>query len=65
MDGFEYLGVNVNANNDMHNEINLGMTAANRDYFAMNMMFRSRLTSKESKIKYSTYIRPTDVKHGW
>ncbi|KAL4084416.1 hypothetical protein QTP88_028238 [Uroleucon formosanum] len=59
LDNFIYLGVNINANNNMQNEINLRLAAANRSYFAMNKMFKSRLLSKESKVKlYTTYLRP-------
>jgi len=59
VDNFKYLGVNINANNNMHNEINLRLATANRSYFAMNNMFKSRLLSKDSKVKlYTTYLRP-------
>jgi len=59
VDNFKYLGVNINANNNMHNEIHLRLAAANRSYFAMNKMFKSRLLLKESKVKlYMTYLHP-------
>lgn len=46
VDNFKYLEANINANNNMHNEINLRLAAANRDYFTMNKIFKSR-TYKE------------------
>lgn len=37
---FKYLGVNINEKNDMLDEIKLGMSAANRSYYAgMKKMF--------------------------
>lgn len=33
---FKYLIVNINTNNNMHNEIQLRMNSANKAYFAMN-----------------------------
>lgn len=59
MDNYKNLGVNINANNSMHNEISLIIAVENRGYFAMNRVFKSRLISKELKIKlYTTYLCP-------
>lgn len=47
VDNLKYLRVNINVNNNMHNEINLRIAAANRDFFAMNKMFKSKVILKE------------------
>lgn len=36
VNNFKYLGVNINTNNNMHNEINLRIAAANRGYFVIS-----------------------------
>lgn len=44
---FKYLEVNINEENNMHNKINLRMSAANsRRYFTMKEMFSSKRASK-------------------
>jgi len=54
----EYLGVNINTKNNMHNEIQLIISNANKSYFAMNKMFSSRLLSKATIEKlYTSYLR--------
>jgi sorting nexin-29 len=56
---FKYLGVNINEKNNMHNEIKLRMSAANRSYYAMKEMFSSKLLSRQTKERlYITYLRP-------
>jgi len=55
---FKYLGVNINEKNNMHNEIKLRMCAANRSYYAMKEMFSSKLLSRRTKERYTTYLRP-------
>jgi len=62
-------GVNINANNAMHNKINLRKEAIHRGYSPMNRMFKSRLISKESKIKLplilvQTLCMDVKLKHG-
>lgn len=41
IDEFEYFGVNINAKNNMHNEIQLRINSANKAYFAMNKTLSS------------------------
>jgi sorting nexin-29 len=56
---FKYLGVNINEKNNMHNEIKIGICAANRSYYAMKEMFSSKLQSRRTKERlYITYLRP-------
>jgi len=43
VDNFKHLGVNVSDKNNMHNEIQIRISAANRAYFAMNKMFSSKM----------------------
>lgn len=50
----------------MDNEINIRISIANRDYLAMNKIFKSRLLLKESKVKnYTTYLRPAVAIYGY
>jgi hypothetical protein len=59
VDEFKYLGVNINTKNNMHKEIQLRISNANKVYFAMNRMFSSRLLSKATKEKlYTSFLRP-------
>ncbi|KAL4113922.1 hypothetical protein QTP88_017474 [Uroleucon formosanum] len=56
---FKYLGVNVNNTNCMHEEIKLRLQSANKAYFAMLSLFKSRFLSKKTKEKlYTIYLRP-------
>ncbi|XP_050444050.1 uncharacterized protein LOC126847716 [Adelges cooleyi] len=56
---FRYLGVTLNNKNIMHEEINVRLNAANRCYFAMETLFKSKTLSKKFKEKlYVSYIRP-------
>lgn len=68
VDNFKYLGVNINANNNIHNEINLRLMAANRSYFAMNKMFKSRLCKKNHRqnLILLIYVQSSciDMRHG-
>lgn len=43
VDNFKHLGIIINSNNNMHNKINIRISAANQRYFAMNRIFKSRL----------------------
>lgn len=54
---FKYLGVNIDTNNNMHNERNLRIATENRSYFVMNRMFKSRLLKESKIILYTTYLR--------
>jgi len=40
---FNYLGVNINHRNDMHNEVKLRVNSANRVYFSLNKLLSSRI----------------------
>lgn len=46
---FEYLGVNINEENNVHDEIKLSSSAANKSYYAMKAMFLSKLLSRRIK----------------
>jgi hypothetical protein len=55
----KYLGVTLNSKNIMHEEVNVKLNAANRCYFAMETLFKSKTLSKKVKEKlYISYIRP-------
>jgi len=56
---FKYLGTNINRNNNMPNKIKLRISAANKGFFALTKLFKSKLLSKRSKINlYLSYLRP-------
>lgn len=40
---FKYLGVTLDKQNNMHGEINIRLATANRCYFALVNLFRSKL----------------------
>lgn len=54
VENFKYLIVNLNNNNDMHNEVRLGLSAANLGYYVyiMNQMFSVKVFYKNTKRKY-------------
>lgn len=61
---FKYLGTNINKNYSMHNEIILRISAANKRYFVLVKLFKSKLLSKRSKINlYLSYLCPV-LAHG-
>lgn len=55
VDNFKYLIVNIDNKNDMHNEIQIKISAANRAYLAANKIPSSRVLSKDTKGKLYTY----------
>jgi len=56
---FKYLGVHVNSANCMHEKIKLRLKSANKAYFAMVSLFKSKLLSRKTKEKlYAIYLRP-------
>jgi hypothetical protein len=56
---FKYLGVTLNNKNIMHEKVNVRMNKANRCYFAMETLFKSKTLSKKVKEKlYIRYITP-------
>ncbi|XP_029342215.1 uncharacterized protein LOC115033562 [Acyrthosiphon pisum] len=60
--------INVNQQANSHNEIKRRITAGNKSYFVLVPIFKSRLISKNTKIRlYKVLIRPIDcmlVEHG-
>jgi len=62
VDNFKYLGVNINDKNNMHNEIQITISAANQAYFTMNKMLSSKMLSKTMKQKlYTCYLLPVSM----
>jgi len=56
---FKYLGVNINENADSHEEIRLRLTAANKSYFGLVSLIKSKMLSWKTKITlYKVLIRP-------
>ncbi|VVC29287.1 Hypothetical protein CINCED_3A009305 [Cinara cedri] len=59
VEDFKYIGVNINQNSNMHNKIKLKIFAANKGYYALGKLFRSKLLSKQSKeFLYSSFLHP-------
>ena len=55
---FKYLEVNINQNNNMHNEIKIRISVANKGYYAMEKLFESKLLSRRSKeCLYLSFLR--------
>lgn len=60
MHDFKYLGSNINKSNNMHKVIILRISAANKRYFVLVLLFKFRLLSIRSKINlYLSYLRST------
>ncbi|KAL4104440.1 hypothetical protein QTP88_019741 [Uroleucon formosanum] len=56
---FKYLGININSKNNVLEEIKEWVANANRCYYNLLKLFRSKLLSRESKvILYTSYLRP-------
>lgn len=58
---FKYFGANINQHNNMHNEINLRISATNtnKGNYALEKLFKSKLLFRRSKeCLYSSFIRP-------
>ncbi|KAF0757020.1 Reverse transcriptase domain-containing protein, partial [Aphis craccivora] len=56
---FKYLGVNINSNNDMHEEINDRIACGNRCYYSIIRLLKSKLLSRNSKtLLYHSYLQP-------
>lgn len=49
MDNFKYLRVNINDKNNMHNEIQIMISYANRGRFTINKMISLKILSKGMK----------------
>jgi len=56
---FKYLGGNINQYNNMHNKMKLRISAANKGYYALGKLFKSKLVSRRSKEHlYVSFLRP-------
>ena len=56
---FKYLGSTVNSNNTVEEEIRERILLGNKAYYANLQLFKSKLISKQAKLKlYCTLIRP-------
>jgi hypothetical protein len=56
---YKYTGSTVNSNNSIEEQIQHRITLGNKAYYANQFFFKSRLVSKESKLKlYWSIIRP-------
>ena len=59
VDNFKYLGVDINKDANSHEEIKLRLTAANRCYFGLVPLFKSKILSWKTKITlYKVLVRP-------
>jgi len=58
VEAFKYLRVNINSKNNVHEEIKERVASANRCYYSLLKLFKSKLLSRESKvILYTSYLR--------
>ncbi|KAL4152688.1 hypothetical protein QTP88_000521 [Uroleucon formosanum] len=56
---FKYLGVTINSKNNNHDEIKIRLTAANKCYYGVTSILKSKQVSLKSKITiYKVIIRP-------
>jgi hypothetical protein len=56
---FKYLEININSKNNVHEEIKERVASANRCYYSLLKLLRSKLLSRESKITlYTSYLKP-------
>ena len=59
---FSYLGTNVNGNNKLEEAIRQRIAKGNKAFYATKMLFKSKLVSRKSKLKfYWSVIRPIVV----
>jgi hypothetical protein len=59
VDEFKYLGTLVNIKNSIPEEIKRRTVAANRSYYGLNKIFKSKHLTRRTKIRlYKTLIRP-------
>lgn len=49
MKDFKYLGANINKHDNMHNEIKLRIYLANKGYYALEKILKSKLLYRRSK----------------
>jgi len=58
VEAFKYLGININSKNNVHEEIKERVASANRCYYSLLKLFKSKLLSRESKVTlYTSYLR--------
>lgn len=58
VDNFKYLGGDINKDSNSHNEINIRLAAANRCFFGLVPLFKSKILSWKSKITlYKVLVR--------
>lgn len=54
---FKYLGVNINSNNELYEEINNQITCGNQYYYGIMRLYKSKLLSYNSKtLLYHSYL---------
>ncbi|KAL4089380.1 hypothetical protein QTP88_024426 [Uroleucon formosanum] len=59
VENFKYLGSNINQYNNMHNEIKIRISVANKGYYALKKLFKSKFLSRQSKERlYLSFLRP-------
>jgi sorting nexin-29 len=59
VDSFKYLGSTETHNNNISEEIRIRLMTANRTYFALIKILKSRLLSRKTKMQiYKTPMRP-------
>jgi hypothetical protein len=59
VDQFKYLGLIITQNNDIKTEISMRLQSANKCFFGLSKIFRSRAISKNLKVRmYLTLLRP-------
>jgi hypothetical protein len=59
VDSSKYLGSTVTHNNEISGEIRIRLMTANRAYFTLIKLLKSRLLSRKTKMQfYKTVIRP-------
>jgi len=60
---YKYLGSTVNSDKSIEEEIPYRMTLGNKAHYANQLLFKSRLVFKKSKLKeYWSIIRPTVIR---
>lgn len=56
---FKYLGFTINQSNEEDHEINLRIASANKSYWALDKLFKSKILSRNTKVNiYKTIIQP-------
>uniref|UniRef100_A0A8D9EGY4 Craniofacial development protein 2 n=1 Tax=Cacopsylla melanoneura TaxID=428564 RepID=A0A8D9EGY4_9HEMI len=59
VNSFKYLGTQLNSHNNIEEEIKIRIVNANRSFFALHNLFKSKISSRKSKMKiYKAVIIP-------